>query len=38
MLTVAAILRRQGRNVLDFLTQAIVAHRSGTSAPRLMTT
>lgn len=38
MLTVAATLRRQGRNVLDFLTQAIVAHRSGTSAPRLLTT
>lgn len=38
MLTVAATLRRQGRNVLDFLTQAIVAHRSRTSAPRLMTT
>lgn len=38
MLTVAATLRRQGRNVLDYLTQAIVAHRSGTSSPQLMTT
>jgi len=38
MLTVAATLRRQGRNVLEFLTQAIVAHRSGSSAPRLIAT
>ncbi len=37
MLTVAATLRRQGRNVLEFLARAILAHRSGRVAPRLLT-
>ncbi len=36
MLTVAATLRRRGRNVLDFLAQAIRAHRAGDPAPRLL--
>ena len=35
MLTVAGTLRRQGRNVLDYLTRAITAHRLGQLAPRL---
>lgn len=36
MLTVAATLRRQGRNVMEFLVRAILAHRSGRVAPRLL--
>lgn len=36
MLTVAATLRRQGKSVLEYLARAILAHRSGRRAPRLL--
>jgi hypothetical protein len=37
MLTVVTSLRSQNRNVLDFMTEAIAAARSGQSAPSLLT-
>jgi hypothetical protein len=36
MLTVARSLRKQGRAVLDFLGEAIVAFRRGRRAPTLL--
>jgi transposase len=36
MLTVHTSLNLQQRNVLDFLTQAVRAHRTGTAAPSLL--
>jgi transposase len=36
IMTVAGSCRLQGRNVLDFLTQAIAAHRGHGSAPSLV--
>jgi hypothetical protein len=36
MLTVLLTLRKQDRNVLDFLTQAIAARRTGATAPSLL--
>jgi transposase len=36
MLTVTRSLRKQGRAVLDFLVEAIVAHRQGRPAPSLL--
>ena len=36
MLTVTRSLRKQGRAVLEFLVEAITAHRSGKSAPSLL--
>ncbi len=36
ILTVVQTLRQQGRSVLDFLTDAITAHRAGTPTPRLL--
>jgi transposase len=36
ILTVIASCRRQGRNVLAFLTHAITAHRTGTTHPTLL--
>jgi transposase len=36
ILTVLATCRRQGRNVLDFLTTAVTAHRNGEPAPTLL--
>jgi transposase len=36
MLTVAATLRQQRREVLDFLTRAVSAHRQGTASPSLL--
>jgi transposase len=36
MLTVTTSLQAQGRNILDFLTQACLAARLGTSAPSLI--
>lgn len=36
ILTAAACLRKQNRNVLEFLEQAIRAHRSGTTSPSLL--
>jgi hypothetical protein len=38
MLTVVQTLRLQGRSVLDYLHQAIVAHRLGLPAPKLLPT
>jgi transposase len=38
ILTVLASCRRQGRNVLDFLTTAVTAHRNGEPAPSLLPT
>jgi hypothetical protein len=35
MSTVHTFLNLQQRNVLDFLTQAVRAHRTGTAAPSL---
>ena len=36
MLTVVQTLRLHGRDVLDYLVQAIVAHRQGLASPRLL--
>jgi transposase len=36
ILTTAATCRRQGRDVVEFLTQTILAHRSGTLTPSLL--
>ena len=36
LLTVTATLRQQDRNVLEFLTRAVSAHRQGTSLPSLL--
>lgn len=36
ILTVVQTLRQQKRSVLAFLTEAIQAHRTGTTAPRLV--
>jgi hypothetical protein len=36
MLTVARSLRKQGRAVLDFLVEAIAAHRTGRRGPSLL--
>ena len=36
MLTVLTTLKSQKRNVLEFMTQAVVAARSGTTAPSLL--
>ena len=36
ILTVVASCRRQGRNVLEFLTHAVTAHRTGEKAPTLL--
>lgn len=36
MLTVVQTLRLQGRNVLDYLKEAVLAHRKGTSCPELI--
>jgi hypothetical protein len=36
MLTVVTTLKSQKRNVLEFMTQAVVAARSGTTAPSLL--
>lgn len=36
IMTVAATLRRRGKSVLQYLSQAILAHRSGTAAPSLL--
>jgi transposase len=36
ILTVLASCRRQGRNVLEFLTTAVTAHRNGEPAPTLL--
>jgi transposase len=36
MLTVVTTLKSQNRNVLEFMTQAVVAARGGTSAPSLL--
>jgi transposase len=36
ILTVLASCRRQGRNVLEFLTTAVTAHRNGEPAPSLL--
>lgn len=36
MLTVTATCRQQGRDVLDYLTEAVVAHRRGQPAPSLL--
>ena len=36
ILTVIASCRRQGRNVLEFLTTAVTAHRTGEKAPALL--
>jgi transposase len=38
ILTVLASCRRQGRNVLEFLTTAVTAHRNGKPAPTLLPT
>ncbi len=35
-MTVAATLRRRGKSVLQYLSQAILAPRSGTAAPSLL--
>jgi hypothetical protein len=36
MLTVVTTLRSQNRNVLEYMTEAIAAARSGQSAPSLL--
>jgi transposase len=36
ILTVAATLRLQGRNVVNFLSESIAAHRAGRSGPKLL--
>jgi transposase len=36
LLTVVQTLRQQGRSVLAFLTETIIAHRAGTPAPQLI--
>ncbi len=36
ILTVIASCRRQNRNVLGFLTEAVIAHRTGAKAPSLL--
>lgn len=36
ILTILASCRRQGRNVLAFLTAAVIAHRNGEPAPTLL--
>jgi transposase len=38
ILTVIASCRRQNRNVLDFLTHAVIAARTGGDAPTLLPT
>jgi transposase len=38
MLTVVQTLRRQGRGVIDYVVEAITAHRRGLSSPKLLPT